>query len=191
MRRRPLGPPVAQIAVELDDLKRRFAYPLVESGGQITIQGGGKGGTPTIVVAAANSTSISQTKADFQCSGANDDVVIQQALDICAVTGGRVLLSEGNFVCAAGIEIPSFTHLSGMNKTATYVEFSLTTSTGTGIDATRQDVQVRDLTVDIYTSDCSASGLVGIRMASSQQYVENVEIFSEGWMVVVGPGTGL
>lgn len=73
--------------------------------GAIPIQtgavGGGSpaqgGGAPTIVIAASDATSFSKSKADFVCTGTNDEATVQAAIELLATTGGRILLSEGRF----------------------------------------------------------------------------------------------
>lgn len=62
----------------------------------------GSGSAPTVVVAASNSTQFSKDRADFVCTGANDEGVIQMAMDYCVPLGGIVWLCEGGY----SVEIP-------------------------------------------------------------------------------------
>lgn len=61
------------------------------------------GSMMTVAVAAATSTEFSKGKADFVCTGANDEGTIQRALNICAGKGGTVWLAEGGYY----IEVPT------------------------------------------------------------------------------------
>ncbi|GAI25079.1 unnamed protein product, partial [marine sediment metagenome] len=66
----------------------------------------------TLVVAASDS--VDPTRADYQCSGAADDVDINVALATGA--GGKVVLLEGNYQITANLVVPASTHFSGMGK---------------------------------------------------------------------------
>lgn len=57
---------------------------------------GGGGGAPTVVVAASDAADLSKSKADFVCSGTNDQDTINQAISTLS-NGGRVLLTEGTY----------------------------------------------------------------------------------------------
>jgi hypothetical protein len=54
----------------------------------------------TLLVAAVDALGSTRGRADFRCDGINDEVQIQSALDSLPPAGGRVLLSEGTFVCS-------------------------------------------------------------------------------------------
>lgn len=89
----------ARVNQWVSDQSRKFEYPFQEIP-PFPAQGGGRGGAPTVVVAASNATEISKGKADLICTGVNDHTVIQQALnmvDTGSGLGGRVLLTEGTF----------------------------------------------------------------------------------------------
>ena len=83
----------------------------------------GGGGQPTVTVAAANSSNISQGKADLVCSGVNDDQIIQQAFDMLPSRGGKVVLTEGDYHFGlAGVILPGRDfHLHGMGVDSTIV----------------------------------------------------------------------
>lgn len=66
----------------------------------------------TLTVAASDS--VSTRNADYVCSGADDQVTIQAALD--AAAGGKVILLEGNYQITANLVIPAATHFSGIGK---------------------------------------------------------------------------
>lgn len=90
---------VGQTAVNeaVDFLLRKFQQAdEVFDPGDAQIFGGG--GMMTVAVAASNASASSQSKADFICDGTDDQVLINEAIQICADTqGGTVWLSEGAF----------------------------------------------------------------------------------------------
>jgi hypothetical protein len=154
---------------------------------------GGSGGAPTVVVAAVNSTGMSQGKADFVCDGVADQGMINQALAIIGDVGGRVLLAEGNYNLTAGIVLPCYTHLLGMNKNSTYIELSVAVDTATAIDARNEDVRLSDFTVDAHSTHCAPAGIVGVRIGNNGQRADNVLSISEGmaWRISTGITCGL
>jgi len=60
---------------------------------------------PTVLVAAYNAREEIKKIADFVCSGSNDDLVIEQAINSLPPSGGRVVLSEGDFILGSSIDI--------------------------------------------------------------------------------------
>lgn len=74
--------------------------------------GGGGGGTTTkgapgtLFVAAADSSVADQARADYLCTGTNDQTQVQAAVNaLKAAKGGRVLLSPGSFRFGAPVTI--------------------------------------------------------------------------------------
>jgi len=59
----------------------------------------------TIFVAAHNARPEVKALADFVCTGSNDDLVIEQAINSLPPSGGRVVLSEGDFILGSSIDI--------------------------------------------------------------------------------------
>lgn len=87
----------------------------ITSGGSPLILGSG-GGAPTVVVAASNATQSSKDKADFVCTGTDDQDTINQAV-AAMPEGGRLLLTEGTFDISAFIDgtlAGGPVHLQGM-----------------------------------------------------------------------------
>lgn len=80
----------------------------------------------TFVVAASNASLGAKQQADWVCSGAADNVDIQEALDsLPAISGGHegtVQLSEGTFYLAAGIVIKGDVHLKGAGNGQSFLE---------------------------------------------------------------------
>lgn len=97
-----LTDPQAVIADAVATLKRKFDYPdFIGSGVNLAEESvGGGGGAPTVVIAAADSSDLSKGRADFTCSGTNDQVTIRAAIAASnALSGivGRILFTEGTF----------------------------------------------------------------------------------------------
>jgi len=59
----------------------------------------------TVFVAASDARSDVKSLADFVCTGANDDVTIEQAINSLPAAGGRVVLSEGNYTFGSSLDI--------------------------------------------------------------------------------------
>lgn len=171
----------------LAERKLPHAHDPIASDDEVVPAGGA--GAPTIVVAAANSTAFSLARADYFCTGVNDEIVIQAALNELVDIGGRLLLCEGNYLCSAEIDIPCWVHVLGMDKGATYVEFAYTTDTGIGFDAVAEQTKISDLTVDIGTTNCSPGSLIAVRIGDEGSRLENLEILSDGVGVQITAGT--
>ena len=65
----------------------------------------------TKIVAASNS--LDKTRADYVCSGQNDQTEINSAISDLGVTGGRVLLLEGTYNITGPINLASLVALVG------------------------------------------------------------------------------
>jgi parallel beta-helix repeat protein len=168
--RRPKTAYAMQTMVE--DLATRFVYPDLDTRpGPPFISGGG--GAPTVVVAAVDATDFSKSKADYVCTGINDDQTIQAAITAIP-EGGRVLLTEGTFTCRYGQIIISVEaiHIQGMGM-ATVMDF--TSGTGVGIDLDAEGCVVSDLW--ILGNFLPAAG---IDMARPNCSVRNVRVSNIG-----------
>lgn len=66
---------------------------------------GGGVGAPTLVVASFYASDESKARADFVCDGSSDQNTIRAALDLLVTTGGRVLLTEGDFNFSARLTL--------------------------------------------------------------------------------------
>lgn len=98
----------------------------------------------TIIVAASNSSAAWRTQADYVCTGANDDLVINAAMAALPNSGtnigGKVLLSDGRFTISNPL-IPTInnTALVGQGVQATTVKQQPGTGTnGYQFDQTKQ-----------------------------------------------------
>ncbi|QFF97451.1 hypothetical protein PB01_00715 [Psychrobacillus glaciei] len=63
----------------------------------------------TIVIAASNSSESSKKGSDYTCTGINDEITIQAAVDSLSSTGGKIIILEGDYYKgdATGISLPS------------------------------------------------------------------------------------
>lgn len=96
--------------------------PVAEVGG-----GGVFARTATLIVAASNSKDT--TNADYVCDGVADQVQINQAITDLPSGGGRVVLLEGTYTCAAKVNInKANTTLEGQGK-STIVTIANSTNT--------------------------------------------------------------
>lgn len=152
----------------------------------------GVGGMPTVVVASSEATDISKGKADFVCTGTNDEQVIQEALDLAfGITGwgGEVVLTEGGYyitIPAAGgpaIFVGALQTLSGTGGgkqyggAAIYMIWSAAqTAKGWAVE-TDVGATVRDLIID--TSE-SGGNIGGLRM-DGQTTADNVVFYPAGF----------
>jgi parallel beta-helix repeat protein len=59
----------------------------------------------TIFVAASDARPEVKALADFVCTGTNDDVTIENAINALPAAGGKVKLSEGTFILGSSIDI--------------------------------------------------------------------------------------
>lgn len=104
----------------------------------------GKGGEPTVVVAAADASANSIAKADFLCIGDDDHVTILAATAVCSsVGGGRVGLTEGIFHCEDALwSVPADVVIYGRGKNVTIIEVG-----GTGMITLLSKAWLKHLTV--------------------------------------------
>ena len=128
-------------------------------------ESGAGGGTPTLVVAASDALESTKARADYVCTGADDELEVQAAIDLIETSGvatGRVLLSEGTFTMSAN---PDLTISTGL------------TLQGMGIDQTTLDIT-------------GSSGFVGITGASGCQLKDFTVNVTGGQGVSLGAGVG-
>jgi polygalacturonase len=61
-------------------------------------------------------------KGEFKCSGVNDQIQIQAAIDLLASTGGAVILSDGTFMMSNQISLVSNIILRGQGMEETLLK---------------------------------------------------------------------
>lgn len=148
----------------VDRLNRKFEYPDLDTTGGSFVGGGG-GGAPTIVVAAADASDLSKSKADYICTGINDDETLQAASDQLT-NGGRLVGTEGTFSLAPdSFVLGADIHLMGMGAFDATI-FSVT-----------DDGDILRVTTDCVISDIvfdgqNASAVVGVTGSGSASNVE-------------------
>lgn len=114
-RRRVVGDPTAVIADWVDQLANRFDYPDLDTvTGAVQVEGGG--GAPTVVVAAVDAPDIEKGKADFVCTGADDQGALQAANDLMASVRGRLLLTSGSFTLSDTLTVSNGVTVEGMSR---------------------------------------------------------------------------
>jgi hypothetical protein len=59
----------------------------------------------TKVVAAHDSLDTAKNHADYVCTGTNDQATINTAIQALPLTGGKVLLMEGHYMCQANLSV--------------------------------------------------------------------------------------
>jgi hypothetical protein len=87
---------------------RRFRFPDLDT---LPVAGvsGGAGGAPTVGVAAVDASTFSTEKAEYHCTGTNDEVIIMEAMgDLYVAGGGRLWLSEGTFTCVSDVIVVGY-----------------------------------------------------------------------------------
>lgn len=110
------------------------------------------------MVAASNASAVEKSIAQRVCDGSADDVDIQAALNLAAVTGGVVQLTAGTFNLAARVNIPSLTMLRGSGKSSTVLNCNAV-ATGIGVPDGNTQWTVSDLTL--------SGGVDGMRIPGS------------------------
>jgi len=167
-----------------------------------------KAGGPTLVVAASNAKYPS--RADYVCTGTNDQTTINAALAALPVNnagqkGGRVLLTEGDYSLGGTINVASFQSLHGtgwgtrmrlVNGANCWAVTFIPDATGSN---NAQGIEVGSFTVDGNSggqngglANGTASG--GITMPGANRCVVDhvffVSCYTAGIDLPVNPGTG-
>jgi hypothetical protein len=83
----------------------------------------GSGSTPTVVIAAADSTDGSKAGAQYKCLGTDDQVTWQAAVSFLdQVGGGRLVVCEGTYSINGPITIGGHIRIEGMGRGETVVQ---------------------------------------------------------------------
>jgi len=126
MRRARITNPEAATRQAVLDLRNKFDYPVDPAPASNPFIGGG-GGAPTVVVAASDASDFSKAKADFVCTGLDDEDPINIAAASLNGVYGRILLTEGTFNLSNTISLTSGISLIGMGRSATTLDYASTT----------------------------------------------------------------
>jgi len=181
------------------------AWPGEASGGG---GGGSASGLPFILIAAANAPAKVKDIADYICTGSNDDLVIQQAINDLptngtvmdganhAITGGKrgiIWFSEGMFFPANKIIIPpgSNVPLRGMGRTP-WIPIGILTGPsdfqgGTVIYSTDPNGDVFSFPKNSFAQPSTAINMSGIeiRVFNPAANVSGTALNLEGWITGV------
>jgi hypothetical protein len=178
----------ALLTSEVSKLVKEFQYPDELGGGGVVLEGGG--GTPTVVVAAADATDLSKSKADFICTGINDEDEIQAAIDLLPFNGGRVVLTEGEFHPDWDqIALKQGTHLMGMGMRATTIDMNDTNpTTGTGpvfdIPAGKTECLITDMTFQGPSNGLATQNAIRVNASNTKIHRVAIEFF-QGHSIVI------
>lgn len=175
--RRPEDQPMYTRPTHLDFDKRRLFVPIAS--GSPTPHPSLMGRRPaTYVVAASDAPASWRAQCDTLCTGTNDHLNIQEALD----AGYDVLLSPGTFYIEVSLSLSSNNMLSGFGQltvlTTTTADLDIVTATG-GSGTEKTGIVVRDLCIDgdagSVVNDC------GIKWAYvDKSYIINCNILDCG-----------
>lgn len=98
---------------------------------------------PSFYVVANDAHQSHKAKADYQCTGEDDNLTIQEVIDDCIseIGGGSILLSEGTFNLTDEIDLLDYMTIMGVNRGSTKLIqatagksiFTATTNFGTEI----------------------------------------------------------
>lgn len=120
----------------------------VDSGGD-DIEWSRKASAATFVVAASDS--VDKSRADYVCTGTNDHLVIQAAIDALPATGGMIFLLEGTYYIESSLIMDSYQTLKGCGKntilTTTTVNLDIITTTGSS-GSEKVGILIADLCID-------------------------------------------
>jgi hypothetical protein len=126
---------------------------------------GGDHQTATAIIAASDS--LHQEQADYVCSGSNDQVEINSAIDELSATGGSISLLDGTFLIEDPIPLkakPIKLYGAGMDSTLLLLGANVDDSLIKYTESTNQTfITVEDLTLDGNKTENSAGS--GIHIA--------------------------
>jgi len=115
----------------------------------------------TFVVAACNSSVADKYYADYICTGINDQLMIQNAIDACPANGGSVYLTDGTY----NINAPILLNGTSMNKQSIVFE-------GAGYDTVIK--MIGEIVVDLAQNTTAGDTAINVTDASS--YVVGMSI---------------
>lgn len=124
------------------------------------------GGTATFVVASSDATPNTKAKADYVCDGTADQAQIQTAIDACPALGGKVYLTEGNFVLADQISVASKIALVGAGFSTVLDATAITNKSvivNSDVEGGNEKIQLRHFTIKAGGASAVGYGSVDIR----------------------------
>lgn len=164
--------------------------------GFISFGGGGGINVPTVFVAASDATDAERSAADYLCTGAGDQLKIQEAIDELAATAlaaGRVVLSSGTFTLNGSVKLRPAISIVGMGPGATTIvattgDDMLAATVTTGTSAS--DVTIADLSLDgggvtnagVNITSGSRITIRSVQVTSHSKYGINVQSGDQVWL---------
>ncbi len=110
----------------------------------------------TLVVAANDSSAYGKALADYVCTGADDHLKIQEAIDALPATGGEVKLLDGTYYIEASLVLDSYQTLRGCGRntilTTTTDHTDIITATG-GAGSEKTGILIADLCIEDRTNN--------------------------------------
>ena len=150
----------------------------------------------TLTIAANNSSIRGKAGADYICSGASDQVEINNAINILSSIGGKITLLEGTYVIDSSISLKSNVNLLGQGK-STIIKLADNTDTDelkliVNDDTTNgnDDISISNLVIDGNKAN-NINTQHGIFISSSSGSSENVIIKNALVKNVSGQGVTL
>jgi hypothetical protein len=143
--REKVGPSLDQLVSMLEDRDRALEDYL----NGLTAATGSGHRYATVVVAASNSLSHAAADADFVCTGTNDNVTLQAAINkagTSAAFGGRVLLLDGDYYLAANSQVQdtyALSELIGQSAQTTNIHIVARTSNASSVNGGALDSFIR------------------------------------------------
>lgn len=112
----------------------------------------------TYVVAASNASALAKAGADYLCTGTNDQVQIQNALNALPSGGGAIVLSEGLFSIAADVNVSSNASLFGVGR-ATILQAAAATQPNIFNCTGSAHILIANLTIDGNKANVTSLGI--------------------------------
>lgn len=146
----------------------------------------GQGGQPTVVIAAFDATTYSKEKADFICTGVNDQILINEIIVELNGMGvnGKIQLTEGTYYIQVpagtfAIDLLSGTDLEGMHgRTSLIASNTSDPGVGSSILQCRGNNTVRNLGI-FADSGSTLIRCVKLRDVSDNTRLQNVDLYAD------------
>jgi hypothetical protein len=141
----------------------------------------GRGGPKEIgtIIVAASDTPLKSERADYVCSGTNDQNTINAAIAACTV-GGAVYLLEGTYNISGPIQLISSTldkgkSIIGAGKGITKIVLKRVLNNNAAVKITNVDhITIKELSI-VYEVGCAAT-MAGIWLEADDSLIKNVRI---------------
>jgi hypothetical protein len=145
-----------------------------------TTQEGATATDASFFIAASDATDVEKSIAQETCTGANDDVIINAAIQALTLGGGTIAFSSGTFSISSPILLDdNYICLRGQGfetvlKAATNLNDSIIETDKT---VARYGFTIRDMTLDGNSANQSTSGVCIDMTAMNQSLIDNVKVY--------------